>query len=162
MYNYRIALRSRVPRTVIGSHTHIGVYARTLATTTHSPPPIQPQTPLPKTRGNRNGLYIGGGLAAMGALWYYFAATEKTRIERQRTGTESRTEQVVDDATRLARDISQSADANYQDVKAAAQSKAKGAREQVSSEIESGKQRYEEGKDQIGHRASETRAAAGK
>lgn len=165
MYNYRIALRSRVPRTAMGSYTHPGVRARTLTTTGHSPPPNQPQTPRPKTGGDRNRLYIGGGLAALGALWYYFAATERTRIERieqQRTGAEPHAQPAIDDATRLARDIAQSADANYQDVKAVAQSKAQGAREKASSGIESGKQRYEEGMDQIGHSVSEARIAAGK
>jgi hypothetical protein len=163
--SYRIALRSRVPRTAMGSYTHPGVRTRTLTTTAgYSPPPNQPQTPRPKTGGDRNGLYIGigGGLATIGALWYYFAATETTRIERQRTGAEPHAQVAIDDATRMARDVSQSADAKYQDVKAVAQSKAQGAREKASSGIESGKQRYEEGKDQIGHRVSEARTATGK
>ena len=164
MYNYRIVLRSRVPR--IASHTYPGLRARTLTTTSYSPPPNhQPQTPRPKTGGDRNGLYIGGGLAAIGALWYYFAVTERTRIERveqQRTGPGPHAQPAIDDATRLAKDIAQSADASYQDVKAAAQSKAQGAREKASSGIESGKQRYEDGKDQMGQRVSEARTAAGK
>jgi len=159
MYIYRIALRSRVPRPAIGSHS---VYARTLTTTGYPSSPNQPQEPRPKTGGDRNVLYIGGGLAAIGALWYYFAATERTHIERQRTGPEPHAQLAIDDATRLARDSAQSADANYQDVKAVAQSKVQGARDQGSSGIESGKQRYEEGKDQIANRVSEARTAAGK
>ncbi|KAH9044197.1 hypothetical protein EDB84DRAFT_1470690 [Lactarius hengduanensis] len=161
MYNYRIALRSRIPRAAIGSHS---IHARrTLTTTGYSPSPNQPQqTPRPKTGGDRNALYIGGGLAAIGALWYYFAATETTRIERHQTGPEAHGQLVIDDATRMARDTAQSADASYQDVKAAARSKVQGAREQAISGIESGKQRYEEGKDQIGHRVSEARTTAEK
>lgn len=165
MYNSRIALRSRVPRMAIGSYTHSTVYARTLTTTGYSPPPNQPQTPpRPKTGGNSNGLYIGGGIAAIGgALWYYFSTTEKSHIERQGTGQEPRSAQpAIDDATRLAREGAQSVDAAYQDVKGTAKSKVQEAREQASSGIDSGKQRYEEGKDQIGHRVSEARTAAGK
>lgn len=160
MYNYRIVLGSRILRTAIASHTHPSVHARTLTGTGYSPPPNQPQTPRPKTGGDMNGLYVGGGLAAIGALWYYFAATEKTRVDRQRTGPEAHAQPAIDDATRLARDSARSADASYQDVKAAAQSKVQGAREQANAGIESGKQRYEEGKDQIGLRVSEARTAA--
>ena len=156
--NYRIALRSRVPRTAIISYTQPNVHARALATTGYSPPPNQPQTPRsPKTGGDRNMYYIGGGLAAMGAFWYYFVSTESTRVERQKSppGT--------DEATRSAvRDSAQRADAAYRDVKGTAQSKAQAMQEQASAGIESGKQRYEEGKDQIGHRVSEARNAAGK
>ncbi|KAH9062393.1 hypothetical protein EDB87DRAFT_1559134 [Lactarius vividus] len=162
MYNYRIILRSRVPRAAIRSHS---IHARrTLTTTGYSPSPNQPpQTPRPKTGGDWNALYIGGGgLAAIGALWYYFAATETTRNERNQTGPEAHGQLVIDDATRLARDTAQSADASYQDVKAVARSKVQEAREQTSSGIESGKQRYEEGKDQIGHRVSEARTTVEK
>jgi hypothetical protein len=160
MYNnYRIALRSRVPRTAIVSYTHPSVHARALTTTGYSPPPNQPQTPRnPKTGGDRNPLYIGGGLTAIGALWYYyFVATDSTRVKRQRPAPG------IDEATRsAARDSAQRADAAYQDVKGTAQSKAKAVQEQASAGIEGGKQRYEEGKDQIGHRVSEARNAAGK
>jgi ElaB/YqjD/DUF883 family membrane-anchored ribosome-binding protein len=163
MYNSRIALRlrSRVPQAragaAIGSHTHQSLYyARTLATTGYSPPPSQPQpqTPRssPKAGGDSNALYIGGGLAAIGALWYYFSTTEKPQVERREP------QPAIDEANRVARDGVQV----YQDVKGAAQSKAQGARERASSEIESGKQLYEEGKDEIVNRISEARTAAGK
>ena len=157
--NYRIALRSRVPRTAIISYTQPNVHARALATTGYSPPPNQPQMPRsPKTGSDRNMYYIGGGLAAIGALWYYyFVATESTRVERQRPPPG------IDEATRsAARDSAQRAEAAYQDVKGTAQSKAQAVQEKASAGIESGKQRYEEGKDQIGHRVSEARNAAGK
>jgi ElaB/YqjD/DUF883 family membrane-anchored ribosome-binding protein len=158
MYNSRTALRlsSRVPRTALGSHTHQNLYyaRRTLATTGYSPSPNQPQTPRssPKAGGNNNGLYIGGGLAAIGALWYYFSTTEQPHVERREP------QPAIDEATRVARDGAQV----YQDVKGTAQAKAQGARERASSEIESGKQLYEEGKGEIIHRASEARTAAGK
>ena len=29
-------------------------------------------------------LYIGGGLAAIGAIWYYYASVENARIEKRR------------------------------------------------------------------------------
>ena len=164
----RIVLRSRIPRTTIGSHTQpsLSYYARrTLATTGYSPPPNQPQTPpRPKTGGgDSNALYIGGGLAAIGALWYYFAITEKpaTHVERQgRTpgkGQEA-AQPAIDEATRVVREGAQV----YQDVKGVAKSKAQGARERASSEIESRKKLYEEGKDEMAHRVSEARTAAGK
>ncbi|KAI9442677.1 hypothetical protein H4582DRAFT_2073271 [Lactarius indigo] len=89
---------------------------------------------------------LEAGWLPQAALWYYFAATERTRIERQqKTGPEPHGQLVIDDATRLARDAAQSADASYQDVKAVARSK-----------------RYEEGKDQIDQRFSEARTAAEK
>lgn len=149
MYN-RIVLRSRA---TIRSHTHPSLYyaSRTLATTGYSPPPNQPQTPRsPKAGGDRNGLYVGGGLAAIGALWYYFATTEKPH---GRTGQQP--QPAIDEAARAAKD-------GAQDVKGAAQSKAQGARERVSSEVEGGKRLYEEGKDEMVHRVSEARTAAGK
>ena len=165
----RIILRSRVPRTAIGSHTHpsLNYYAlRTLATTGYSPPPNhpQPQTPRPKTGGggdSSNALYIGGGLAAIGALWYYFATTESpTHVERQGRAPpgQEAAQPAIDEATRVAREGAQV----YQDVKGTAKSKAQEARERASSEIESGKQLYEEGKDEMAHRVSEARTAAGK
>ena len=46
----------------------------------------QIQTPRPKAKWglDRDMLYIGGGLAAMGAIWYYYATVENARIERKR------------------------------------------------------------------------------
>ena len=58
-----------------------------------------------------------------------------------------------DEATREAREGAQV----YRHVKGAAKSKAQGARECTSSEIESKKQLYEEGKDEMAHRVSEAR-----
>jgi len=46
----------------------------------------QMQTPRPKTKWglDRDMLYIGGGLAAIGAIWYYYATVENARIEKRR------------------------------------------------------------------------------
>jgi len=43
------------------------------------------ESPRPKTKWgvDRETLYIGGGLAAIGALWYYYATVEHARIERK-------------------------------------------------------------------------------
>jgi hypothetical protein len=114
----------------------------------------QPQTPRgsPKAGEDSNALYIGGGLAAIGALWYYSATTEKPHVEQREP------QPAIDEATRVARDGAQVS----QDVKGAAQSKAQGARERASSEVEGGKQLYEEGKDEIVNRVSEARTAASK
>lgn len=46
----------------------------------------QMQSPRPKTKWglDRDMLYIGGGLAAIGAIWYYYASVENARIEKRR------------------------------------------------------------------------------
>jgi len=36
---------------------------------------------------DREKLYIGGGLVAIGAIWYYYATVENARIERKREGS---------------------------------------------------------------------------
>ena len=141
----RIVLRSRIPRTTIGSHTQpsLSYYARrTLATTGYSPPPNQPQTPpRPKTGGgDSNALYIGGGLAAIGALWYYFAITEKpTHVTVERQGRtpghgQEEAQPAIDEVTRVAREGAQV----YQDVKGTLSRKPKEHEKRTSSEIESG------------------------
>jgi hypothetical protein len=44
------------------------------------------ETPRPKTKlgVDRETLYIGSGLAAIGAIWYYYATMEHARIEKKR------------------------------------------------------------------------------
>ena len=46
----------------------------------------QMQSPRPKTKWglDRDMLYIGGGLAAIGAIWYYYATVENARLEKRR------------------------------------------------------------------------------
>jgi len=60
--------------------------ARSLATLGSRPVNDQTQTPRPKTKWglDRDTLYIGGGLAAIGAIWYYYATMENARIEKRR------------------------------------------------------------------------------
>jgi hypothetical protein len=93
--SYRIALRasSRLPRVTVpavqGAHTH----SRTV-TTAGSRPMSDPssETPRHKTRlgVDKETLYIAGGLAAIGALWYYYAMVEHARIEKKRESGELR------------------------------------------------------------------------
>jgi hypothetical protein len=61
-------------------------HARTLATIGSRPASDHMETPRPKTKlgVDREMLYIGGGLAAIGAIWYYYAAVEHARIEKKR------------------------------------------------------------------------------
>src|SRR6266404_866172 len=172
MNTYRIALRSRVPRTALAAsgsrcyHTHRSPDARKLTTAGYSSLPNQRQPPRPNTGGDRSVVYIGGALAATGALWYYFTSTEMAGIEQKREGPGSQAQPTMGDATRRARDSAQvalqSAEADYQDVKAGAQRKVREAREEARAGIESGKQYYDEEKDQLGQHAYEARTAAGK
>jgi hypothetical protein len=49
------------------------------------------ETPRHKTKFglDRDTLYIGGGLAAIGGIWYYYATVENARIERKRVRLDS-------------------------------------------------------------------------
>jgi hypothetical protein len=83
--NSRILLRATVPAIQGGriSDTH----ARTLATLGSHPTMDQMGTPpRPKTKlgVEKETLYIAGGLAAIGAVWYYYATVEHARIEKKR------------------------------------------------------------------------------
>jgi hypothetical protein len=116
--------------------------------------------PHHKKGPDRNALYIGGGLAAIGAVWYYYSTMDNARIEGGDRGRS------VEDAGRSAKGRAQEAiksgDGKYQDIKAEAQSKVQAARDQVGQGVERGKERFEEAKDQAAHRASEDRATFGK
>lgn len=179
---HNLVLRSRAIRVAIQAircpHTH----ARTLATfgPRATPDPSHPttdQTGLKGLRANkgpdRNALYIGGGLAAIGAIWYYYAMVENAYIDKELEGLEARKAGIeggrggsVEDATRSAKGRAQEAlrsgDAKYQDIKAEAQSKVQAARDQVDQGVERGKERFEEVKGEAAHRASETYSIAGK
>jgi hypothetical protein len=50
--------------------------------------PTTDQGSRPKTKWglDRDMLYIGGGLAAIGAVWYYYATVENARLEKRREG----------------------------------------------------------------------------
>jgi hypothetical protein len=82
--NSRILPRVTVP-VVQKGHIH-ATPSRSLATLGSRPMNDQTQTPRPKTKWgiDRDMLYIGGGLAAIGAIWYYYATMENARIEKRR------------------------------------------------------------------------------
>ena len=87
---YHIPLNSRIllPVPAIqGGRTH-ATHARHFATIGGSRPATDNmETPRPKTKllgVDRETLYIGGGLAAIGAVWYYYATVENARIEKKR------------------------------------------------------------------------------
>jgi hypothetical protein len=174
-----IALGSRAIRVaatpaIRRPHAHAHAHARTLTTVgpRAAPSPTRPVTNQagglrPEKGPDRNALYIGGGLAAIGAIWYYYAMVENPRIDEVRGGAEGRGgRQSVEDAGRAVKGRTQEAlksgDAKYQDIKAEAQSKVQEARDQVGQGVERGKQRFEELKDQAAHRASEAHDTAGK
>jgi hypothetical protein len=85
---YRIPLNSRIilpVPAVQGGRIH-ATQARTLATIGSRPASDHMETPRPKTKlgVDKETLYIGGGLAAIGAIWYYYATMEHARIEKKR------------------------------------------------------------------------------
>ena len=85
---YRIPLNSRILLSVPaiqGGRSNVA-HPRTLATIGSRPATDHMETPRPKTKlgVERETLYIGGGLAAIGAVWYYYATVEHARIEKKR------------------------------------------------------------------------------
>jgi len=171
-----IALGSRAIRvaaTTVIRRPHAHAHARTLTTVgpRAAPSPTRPATDQagglhPEKGPNRNALYIGGGLAAIGAIWYYYAMVENPRVEVRGGAEGLGGGQSVEDAGRAVKgrtqDALKSGDAKYQDIKAEAQSKVQAAGDQVGQGVERGKQRFEELKDQAAHRASEAHVTAGK
>ncbi|KAI9510069.1 hypothetical protein F5148DRAFT_635844 [Russula earlei] len=120
-----------------------------------------------KKGGDRNVLYISGGLAAAAALWYYYANAESAHPKgREGPGlgksAEGGLERTVSDATRSAKersqDIFKSGDAKYQEVKAEAEAKVGATKDQIGQTFERGKQRVEAGRDQASHRAAEVQS----
>jgi hypothetical protein len=78
------------------------------------------ETPRPKMKFglDKETLYIGGGLAAIGAVWYYYATMEHARIEKKRERLDSRIatasaegsqQQPIEDAARSAKGRAQEA-----------------------------------------------------
>jgi hypothetical protein len=90
--SYRIALKFRLARVtgaaVQGAHTH----RRTLVTagSHHATDPAETSRPKTKIGLDKDTFYIAAGLAAIGAVWYYYAMMEHARIEKKREGLESR------------------------------------------------------------------------
>jgi len=113
--NSRIFLRAAVP--AIQGHT------RTLATIGSRPATDHMETPRPKTKFklDKETMYIGGGLAAIGAVWYYYATVEHARIEKKRerldpriatvsaANAEGSQQRPVEDAARSAKGRAQEA-----------------------------------------------------
>jgi hypothetical protein len=65
------------------------------------------ENPQPKKFGlERETMYIGGGLAAIAGIWYYYATVEHARIEKKRVRSEPR---IVDDAAHSAKGRAQEA-----------------------------------------------------
>ncbi len=85
---YHIPLNSRIllPVPAIQGGRMNATHARTLATIGSCPVTDHIETPRPQTKlgVDRETLYIGGGLAAIGAVWYYYATVEHARIEKKR------------------------------------------------------------------------------
>ncbi|KAH9962044.1 hypothetical protein BJV74DRAFT_871412, partial [Russula compacta] len=80
LMRFHLAFKSRIlPRTAVtavqGRRPMNGIPTRTFATVGSHPATDQMGTPRPKTKWGmeRETLYIGGGLAAIGGLWYYYA-----------------------------------------------------------------------------------------
>ena len=90
--SYSIALRSRLPRVTIAAVQGAHIHPRMLVTAGSHPVTDPAETPRSKTRIglDRDTLYIAGGLAAIGAIWYYYAMVEHARIEKKRDGLEPR------------------------------------------------------------------------
>lgn len=119
-------------------------------------------------------LYIGGGLAAIGAIWYYYTMQENAPTERESVTAPSQAKaslgddlpRAADDASRSAKDRTQemleSGDAKYQQIKSEAELKVREARDQAGQGVERGGQLYKDAKNEAVHLASEARSAAGK
>jgi hypothetical protein len=110
-------------------------------------------------------------LVGLGAIWYYYTTStanqqeglghQKVRAGSERDGTRNTDDTKRSEKERLQESI-KSGDAKYQDIKAEAQTKVQSARDQVGQGLESGRQRFEGGLDQAGHRAAEAQATVGK
>ncbi|KAI0248216.1 hypothetical protein BJV78DRAFT_1284997 [Lactifluus subvellereus] len=118
------------------------VHARMLATASEH----QTESPRPH-KGRNTTLCITGGLAAIGAIWYY-NVVENARIEDEGKKAPSPavaspgggSPRAADDASRSVKERTQealkSADAKYQDVKAEAELKVQEARDQAGQGVD--------------------------
>jgi hypothetical protein len=180
MYTSRIVLRSRairmtapaIQRPLVRTITTVGPRA---ASDPARPTTTNPDAQGPQKGGNRNALYIGGGLVGAGAIWYYYAMSESARIAKEQegpgplqkatAGVEGGRTRSIEDTIRpdkeRAQEFIRSGDAKYQDVKAEAQAKVQAGRDQLGQGVERGKQRFEEGLDQAARRAAEAQSTVG-
>ncbi|KAI9453143.1 hypothetical protein BJY52DRAFT_1225753 [Lactarius psammicola] len=108
---YRVAPKSYLLRMAGPTAQKCPSRVRTLAMTNMRTDPTHPTTnqgegPRSRIMGiDREKLYIGGGLVAIGAIWYYYATVENARIERKgsATGNPEGT-QAVEGASRSVKD----------------------------------------------------------
>lgn len=114
--NSRIFLPAAVPA-IQGGRIH-ATRARAFATVGSRPATDHMETPRPKMKYGleKETMYIAGGLAAIGAIWYYYATMEHARIEKKRGRLDPRIATVsaanaegVDDAARSAKGRAQEA-----------------------------------------------------
>lgn len=177
-----IILRSHAIRMTAQAIQRPNANARML-TTRITPDPTHPTTdqseiPHHKKPQNSNTLYIGGGLglAAIGAIWYYYATEKDAPTDKERDGlglnkatvsaSQWGNEQTIEDANRSVKERGQqealkSGDAKYRDIKTEAQAKVQASKDQFSQSTDRGKQRLEEGKDQAARLADEVKNSAG-
>lgn len=86
---YRAAPRYCIPRVASAAAQRGPSHVRTLAMANMPPDPSRPQGEAARSKimgVDKEKLYIGGGLVAIGAIWYYYATVENARIERKREG----------------------------------------------------------------------------
>ena len=128
---YRTALGPHVSRITVAAVQRPRVHLRMLASGGSYPTPNHTESPRPQ-KGRSYGLYIGVGLGAIGAIWYFY--TEKNAPSPAVGSPGGGRPRVTDDATRSVKEHTQealkSADAKYQEVKAEAESKVQEARDQ--------------------------------
>jgi hypothetical protein len=171
---YRIGLGSRLSRVTTTAIQMPYLHARMFTTVGSHATPDQTNPPRPQKSRGKTTLYIGGGLAAVGAIWYYYSMMENVGIERESETAPSPAKvslgvghpRVVDDVSRVVKERTEEAlksgITKYQEVKTKAQSKAQEVREQAGQGIERGKQRYEDSRNEVVHLASEAPSAIGK
>jgi hypothetical protein len=170
---YRVALGPRVSRMAAAAVQMPCPHARMLATVGSRQTTDETETPRPKKGRGNSALCIAGGLAAIGAIWYYYTPAENPRIEERKTtsllekvGLRGGCPCAADDTSLSVKERMQEAvksgDTKYQQVKAETQSKVREARDQAGQGLERGKQRYEDDKNEAVHLVSEARSTAGK
>ncbi|KAH9993085.1 hypothetical protein BJV77DRAFT_962068 [Russula vinacea] len=97
-----------------GTHPrHSSPYSRHTWLTPHDGPDGDASPPKTKLGVEKETMYIAGGLAAIGAIWYYYATVEHARIEKKRERLDPSAANAegrpVEDATRAAKGRAQEA-----------------------------------------------------
>ena len=101
---YRVGPASRLSRmttTAVQRHARI---LSTVGSNSTRPTTNQSEIPRPQKGRDNNMLYIGGGLAAIGAIWYYYTMQENAPTERESVTAPSQAKASLgDDLPRAAR-----------------------------------------------------------